>query len=189
MRLTFGQVERVLMRLHGVESDRRRITLRSRLQHLQRANFPPGVAVGRGRKFDYGADQFFQLVFALELAVARVPPVHATRIVLEGWSVLRRFADDAWSRHSAGQMAGSVPPDRWCLIVPRGLDALRSDDVEEVVETVQAVPADVVAGWMLGAGGAPPRSMVLLDLQDAAMRALEAAGIVKAAPPEPAGGM
>lgn len=172
--LTYGAVERTLMILHGVKTDTRRVTLRSRLQHLQRAHFPPGVRVGRGPKVVYGTDQFFQLVFALELAVARLAPNHAVRIVLANWPALRRFVDDGMARDAAGAMIGQRTSDRWCLLEMHGLDTLRPDVVDDVVETAEEVAADVVAGWMLGATPPPERPWLLLDLTTLVMRAMVA---------------
>lgn len=170
--LTFGEVERVLMALHGLVGEKRRVTLRSRLQHLQRAGFPPGVKVGRGPKVAYGPDGFFQLVLALQLAEARIPPVHAARLVVAGWAALRRFVDDGMALYRAGARAPGQP-DRWCVVELAGLSGLRADGVDEV-EKVHEVAAAVLVAEMLG-GAPPPRGpRLLVDVTGLTVRALVA---------------
>lgn len=170
--LTFGEVERVLMKLHGVVGEKRRVTLRSRLQHLQRAEFPPGVKVGRGPKVSYGTDPFFQLVVALQLAEARLPPVHAARVVLANWHILRRFVDDGIARHLAG-VGAAAQPDRWCVVELAGLSGLRAEGEDEV-ERVQEVAAAVLVAEFLGAAPPPRGPRLLVDVIGVTVRALEA---------------
>ena len=175
MRLSFGQVEELMARMHGVVA-RRRTMLRSRLQHLQKEDLPPGVAVGRGARFAYGLDEVFMLVVALELARARMPAAHAARLVRDRWHELRPLVDAGLSEAAA---LASDPDHhveaRWMVIAPDGLALARREEAggDAGVEGVHDVSGTAVGAWAQRRTPAPGSVLLVVDLVG---RVVEAAG-------------
>lgn len=174
MQLSFGQVEQLLRHLHGV-SDRRRTMLRSRLQHLQKEDLPPGVAIGRGTRFVYGVDATFMIVVALELARTRMPAGHAARIVKKNWPTLRGLVDE-------GIAAAATPKDgfgrqatRWAVVSADGLSLLRRGEPGEDadVETVGDTPGIAIASWAQRLTAAPDTTIVLIDVVGRVAQAID----------------
>lgn len=86
--LSFGRLEAVLSTYFRIDPERSG-TFRARIKQLQRLNFPSGVNVGRGVKFEYGLDHALKLIVALEFMALGLPAKFVTDIVEAGW---RRFA-------------------------------------------------------------------------------------------------
>jgi hypothetical protein len=84
----YKTVEAALVRMHGIIPDDV-AAFRSRLGALQRGGLL-GVEnqPGKGRKLDYGNDQFRRLVLAVELIQAGLGPSIVLRLVKEGWEKL-----------------------------------------------------------------------------------------------------
>lgn len=126
MRLKFGQVEALVVGMHGVAA-RKKDALRGRFRHFQRDNFPAGINVGRGPRVAYGVDETFKLVFAFELLASRIPPVAVAPIVEAGWPAFLEMVRLAGTAHldkrpiAAGHRA-------LALIPLDGLEDQRRDD-------------------------------------------------------------
>lgn len=163
MELAYAEVERLLMRLHGVPPMRRG-TMRSRIQLLQRGGFPAGLNVGRGARATYGADATFQLVVAFELASLGWPALATTRLVEAFWPQLRALVDQGL----AAAAGDAEPPSRYAVIVPDALAAVRAGETETRVETVSG---ETLARWVLRASAATAPGFLLLDIVGVARRA------------------
>lgn len=66
IRLTFGELEARLARLHEIASAKR-TQFQARLRNFQRLGIPQGVASGRGKTAYYGPGQVVEMALALEL--------------------------------------------------------------------------------------------------------------------------
>lgn len=86
--LSFGRLEAVLSAYFRIDPERSG-TFRARIKQLQRLNFPSGVNVGRGVKFEYGLDHCLKLIVALEFMGLGLPAKFVSDIVEGSW---RRFA-------------------------------------------------------------------------------------------------
>jgi hypothetical protein len=86
--LSFGRLEAVLSAYFRIDPERGG-TFRARIKQLQRLNFPGGVNVGRGVKFEYGLDHALKLVVALELMSFGLPAKFVSELVEASW---RRIA-------------------------------------------------------------------------------------------------
>lgn len=84
IRMTFGKVEALLSTYFRIDPDRAG-TFRARLKQLQRLNFPQGVNVGRGTRFEYETEHVIKLTFAFELLAVGLPAKLVTEIVEKGW--------------------------------------------------------------------------------------------------------
>ena len=82
--LSFGRLEAVLSTYFRIDPERSG-TFRARLKQLQRLNFPSGVNVGRGVKFEYGLDHTLKLIVALELLALGLPAKFVSDIVEASW--------------------------------------------------------------------------------------------------------
>ena len=80
MAYAFSDVERALAEIHVI-ADERRPAFVSRLQHLQKRRFPPGVNTGRGRAASYFAEHAFLLGVALQMIEMSITPERAIRII------------------------------------------------------------------------------------------------------------
>jgi hypothetical protein len=87
-RLSFSRLEAVLSAYFRIDPDRGG-TFRARIKQLQRLNFPSGVNVGRGVKFEYELSHALKLVVALEIMALGLPAKFVSELVEESW---RRFA-------------------------------------------------------------------------------------------------
>lgn len=194
MRLKFGQVEALVVGMHGV-TKRKRDALRGRFRHFQRDNFPPGINVGRGPRVAYGVDETFKLVFAFELLAARIPPVAVAPIIEVGWPAFLEMVRLAGGAHldkrtvAQGQRA-------LALVALDGLEDQRRDDfAPSAPEGAVIVPADSVGD--VGAG-LPFRRALIIDFASVVGTALsalsamegvnmeEVAASIRAIPPGPA---
>lgn len=86
--LSFGRLEAVLSAYFRIDPERSG-TFRARIKQLQRLNFPSGVNVGRGVKFEYELDHCLKLVVALEFMALGLPAKFVSDIIEAGW---RRLA-------------------------------------------------------------------------------------------------
>ncbi len=165
MQLSFGQVEQLLRHLHGV-TERRRTMLRSRLQHLQKEDLPPGVAIGRGTRFAYGVDETFMIVVALELARTRMPAGHAARVVKENWPALRCLVDEGIAAAATPKDERGRLPTRWAVVSADGLSLLRREEPGEdaAVEVVGDTPGIAIASWAQRLTSAPATTIVVIDV-------------------------
>lgn len=79
--------------------------VRGRLQNLAKMGVPIGGQVGKGKRFDYGRGEIYQIIFCLELAELGVMPSQAAEIVKQLWqsnlgldfgaaSAIGQFGDD-----------------------------------------------------------------------------------------------
>jgi len=82
---SYAEVEGLLVAVLRVPPEAR-MRLRSRVQHLQRANFPKGAKVGRGARHRYNRKDSFQLLFAFVLMDL-------------GWTslVVAQFLEEHWA--------------------------------------------------------------------------------------------
>lgn len=76
----FSEIEGGLALLHNI-ADEKRPAFVSRIQHLQKRGFPPGVNTGRGRAARYEAQHMFLLATALQLNELGMIPEKAIRVV------------------------------------------------------------------------------------------------------------
>lgn len=83
--LSFGRLESVLANHFRIDPDRAG-TFRARIKQLQRLNFPSGVNVGRGVKFEYGLEHTLKLIVALEFMSAGLPAKFVSDIVENDWT-------------------------------------------------------------------------------------------------------
>lgn len=88
MKLTYGQLERVLTSHLAIHPDRVS-TFRSRVKQLQRLGFPSGVNVGRGEKMAYTGEHLFKMVTVFELLGMGLTAQFATSIVEEHWHAFK----------------------------------------------------------------------------------------------------
>lgn len=106
LKITFGQLDALLARLHDIASDKR-TQFQARLRNFQRLNIPAGKAIGRGKAVTYGPGDIVQMAIALELTQLGLLP-ERVQIV---------FRDDPLPIFSVVGMAA------WALIDrPRGFD-------------------------------------------------------------------
>jgi len=165
MQLSFGQVEQLLRHLHGVKK-RRETMLRSRLQHLQKEDLPPGIAIGRGTRFQYGIDETFMIVVALELASVRMTAGHAARVVKANWPALRAIVDEGLAIGATPKENRGELPARWAIMAADGLSLLRREGAgeETAVETIGDTPGLVLAAWAQRLATPPATTLVVIDL-------------------------
>lgn len=88
--LTYGEVESLLMTVLQVPEEKR-MRLRSRVQHLQRAEFPPGVNVGRGSRYSYDQDATLQLLFAFALLDLNWTSLAAAKFIEAEWAAFQPY--------------------------------------------------------------------------------------------------
>lgn len=165
MQLSFGQVEQLLRHLHGV-TKRRQTMLRSRLQHLQKEDLPPGVAIGRGTRFQYGVDETFMIVVALELARARMTAGHAARVVKANWPTLRAIVNEGLSISAVPRDRRETLPARWAVIAADGLSLLRQEQPIEdaLLEIIGDTPGVAVAAWAQRLTLPPATTILIVDV-------------------------
>ncbi|MEP2988463.1 MAG: hypothetical protein ABJN65_15720 [Parasphingorhabdus sp.] len=78
--MLLGDVEKLLR--DGLEIDEEnKGAFKSRIQHLQRMQFPPGTNTGKGKKFDYGWTQIIQYIVVFDLIDQGLSPEIATSMV------------------------------------------------------------------------------------------------------------
>jgi hypothetical protein len=84
----YKTVEAALVRMHGIAPDDV-AAFRSRLGALQRGGLLGAEnQPGKGRKLEYGVDQFRRLVLAIELTQSGLGPGIVLRLVKDGWERL-----------------------------------------------------------------------------------------------------
>lgn len=79
IKLTFGEMEAQLARLHEISSEKR-TQFQARLRNFQRLGIPAAVSSGRGKTVHYGAGQVFQMALALELAQLGLLPERVVQV-------------------------------------------------------------------------------------------------------------
>jgi hypothetical protein len=111
--VTFGRLEALLSTYFRIDPDRAG-TFRARIKQLQRLNFPSGVNVGRGARFEYEIEHLIKLTFAFELLAVGIPAKLATDIVEQGWPriavAVQLAVGDYWST--------AVEEDVYCIFAP-----------------------------------------------------------------------
>jgi hypothetical protein len=80
----YAVVERALIVAYEIEP-KNIPALRSRLGALQRGGLFGAERPGKGRKLGYGPDQFWRLVFALELTALGIAPSLILKLIAEFW--------------------------------------------------------------------------------------------------------
>lgn len=123
--LSFAEVSSLLAGMHLIDPAKEG-TFRSRIKHLQRLNFPPGVNTGKGRPAEYGVEQFLLLAVAFELLQLGLTPERARSLLTQRQEeVLAAF-------HRA-----AIPPSLFyrqeylMFLDPRALSALQFDPSED----------------------------------------------------------
>ena len=81
IRLTFGEVEARLARLHEISSEKR-TQFQARLRNFQKHGIPAGVGSGRGRAVSYGPGNIIELALALELTQLGLLPERIAEVFL-----------------------------------------------------------------------------------------------------------
>lgn len=79
IRLTFGEVEARLARLHEI-SNEKRTQFQARLRNFQKHGIPAGIGSGRGRPVHYEPGQVLELALALELTQLGLLPERIGRV-------------------------------------------------------------------------------------------------------------
>lgn len=79
IRLTFGELEARLARLHEISSEKR-TQFQARLRNFQRLGIPAGVGAGRGKAAYYTPGQVFEMALALELTQLGLLPERVQQI-------------------------------------------------------------------------------------------------------------
>lgn len=79
IRLTFGELEARLSRLHEISSEKR-TQFQARLRNFQRLGIPAGVGSGRGKVVHYGVGQVFEMALAIELTQLGLLPERIQQI-------------------------------------------------------------------------------------------------------------
>lgn len=140
-------VERFLAGFHDIAADHRS-AYAGRLKHITRRGFPEGVASGRGTPAEYGADQLFQLMTAMELTQFGVMPLRAIALVSEAWPRLRGAVLDLW--HVVEAASQGIAIERPAIFWRVPVEALRhmarpdrgySPDAEDRLDTMTAEEA------------------------------------------------
>lgn len=91
----YKTVEAALVRMHGIAPDDV-AAFRSRLGALQRGGLLGAEnQPGKGRKLEYGVDQFRRLVLAIELTQSGLGPGIVLRLVKDGWERLNGIINRA----------------------------------------------------------------------------------------------
>jgi hypothetical protein len=81
IRLTFGEVEARLARLHEISSEKR-TQFQARLRNFQKHGIPAGGGSGRGRVVHYGPGNVMELALALELTQLGLLPERIAQVFL-----------------------------------------------------------------------------------------------------------
>jgi hypothetical protein len=152
MELTFAQVEKALALTHNI-ADGRRSAFSSRLKHLQKLKFPPGINTGRGRAATYSVGHLFLLGVALELNQLGLSPERAADVITRN---LRQVAEGGLIAARHGPPKGSFPTPVLLYFDPANLsDLMHSVHAEDRAsrsfhfgELRQA--AKEFSGWMRG---------------------------------------
>jgi len=122
----FAEVERALASFHSIADDKRSAFV-SRLQHLQKLKFPPGVNTGRGRAARYQPHHVFLIAIALQFNELGMNPDRAIRMI----------------RRNLGELAAGVvaalSPSPWhlsspliCYVPTSGLEDLATHHASDV---------------------------------------------------------
>ncbi|HEX8584241.1 MAG TPA: hypothetical protein VF680_07515 [Allosphingosinicella sp.] len=183
MNLTYGQIESLLKRLHGVVP-KKTIALKGRLNHFQRAKFPPNVNVGRGPRAIYDVEATFALIFAFELLRLRIPPLTTVQMVTANWPLYRRMLVLGWRTWIASdperqtRRSRSTPKRRYkrpfAVIFPAGLEDLsRPGRPTGEFERVQIVEGREITSWLTGSGSLTSPAVQILDFVSVIGRTLD----------------
>lgn len=175
MPLGAGQLASVLGAMHP-EIDE--ASLDARLKYFQRRDFPSDrVAVGKGLRAEYGAEDLMMAVWAFELLAGYVPPAQVMELVRDRWEAIEWTLREAWSDRDR-EFASPVLV-RGVGVGPKGVGG----------GSLAAITQDDLRRWMQGRGDF--RSALLLDARRIARdfdRALEATipkvGTADGRPPE-----
>lgn len=185
MNLSYGQIETLLKTLHGVAPEKA-IALKGRLNHFQRAKFPPKVNVGRGPRASYDDDATFGLVFAFELLRLRIPPLTAVQMITANWPLFRRMLVIGWRtwinsdiqrqtrRSRRIPNAKRHPRQPFAVIFPAGLEDLRRPGRPSgEFERIEIVGGREIASWLSAAGSLPSPAVQILDFVSVIRRTLD----------------
>ncbi|UUL82224.1 hypothetical protein [Sphingomonas qomolangmaensis] len=88
LKLSFSRLEAVLITYFRIDPERAG-TFRARIKQLQRLNFPSGVNVGRGTKFDYELTHCLKLILSFELMARGLPAKFVTDMIEASWPRLQ----------------------------------------------------------------------------------------------------
>lgn len=162
MRLGYGQLQQLMMDVHGIPSSRS-TAVSSRIRYMNRMDFPRGLGVGRGGRSYYDVERTLAMAVAFELLQFEMSPLRTVRTVRGGWDAARQAFIDAWTaiggtgvntrrtllatvQNALDDLAGTTPPSPEDAI-PDGLLLVDAAGIEE---------------W---AAGRPPgrRRLLLLD--------------------------
>lgn len=175
MRLSYAGVAALIADMFDV-NPAKGVALKGRLKHFQRAGFPPGTNVGRGR-VAYGMHQVASLVVAFEMVRMRYTPADAARLVTARWDVIA--AALAGHAKDAGNDGGDGPV--LLLVVPNGTADLEAEGFGEVpADEIRRVAQTEVWSWMRGVEAMPATAVALIDagrLAEATVVALARLGL------------
>jgi hypothetical protein len=163
MKLAFGEIERLLMHLHGVPEERR-TAMRSRIQHLQRNGIPSTAPTGRGGRLEYDVDAVFQLVTAFELAGLGWPAQALVGFILQNWKALRPLVDAGFEARDI--IAAEATTD-YAVIHP---DALAAIAARPAMPLLEIASGELIASWALRGVRPTVSSHIVIDLVDIARR-------------------
>ena len=117
--LSYAELEAMLVAVLRVPEGAR-MRLRSRIQHLQRAQFPPGANVGRGARHRYDREDSFQVLFAFVLMDIGWTSLAAAHFLIEQWANFDLLIDDGLS----GSLTSNRTLDGWLLLNPNTLSSI-----------------------------------------------------------------
>lgn len=126
---TYKELLELLGSLYGADADALEGKMRGRLQNLAKLGVPIGGGIGKGKRFDYGRSEVYQIVFCLELAEIGLMPAQASEIVKRLW------ASDLGMDFSTAGAFGPLGNDRLVVIFSNAMSSAwreSSIDVEFV---------------------------------------------------------
>jgi hypothetical protein len=88
----YKDVLAVIGQLYGADESTLAGKIRGRLQNLAKLGVPIGAQLGKGKSFDYGRAEIYQIILCMELAELGLTPFHASAIVKRWWKT--DFAPD-----------------------------------------------------------------------------------------------
>jgi len=171
---SYAAVERALAAIHGIDERGRIGWLRARLQHFRRLGLAP-EGPGRGKVISYTLDDVDRWLVALEVEFFKIDPTTAISFVMGNWSDIARLLAEARASESAvGDVLMTVHFD-----LPQKLPTVGGST------TVAGM--SVIAAWLRGDPGEPPRRVGIFNLSVRAKALDKALAKTSVRPPDPPG--
>jgi hypothetical protein len=151
IRLSGGELEEVVVRLHGL-SPADRALVNSRHRYLVQLDFPASPGAGR-RRSGYDLERAMQMVTAFRLLECSQAPLRVARHVVRNWSVYARAYLASW-RMARDQGSKSHPQpgiDRFILAIAPSALRDASDGIpatDEVPDDLQVITPVEMERWM-----------------------------------------